>query len=86
MKWKSYNAIGNGERILKNWRVGGEDGLPVCTVHESRGKSISDLIASAPDLLEACIEAHQQAEAGEPLGIGTIELLLKAISKAKGGN
>lgn len=46
---------------------------------------LGNLFASAPDLLEACIEAHQQAEAGEILGIGKIELLRNAISKAKGG-
>ncbi len=58
--------------------------LDVDKVGRQIAEANANLIASAPDLLEACIEFVRKVECGEAKSTKSYEQMKKAISKALG--
>ena len=75
-----------------SWHPGIE-GYPYFAIHGFSGDAKRDtamhdanarLIAAAPDLLEACKMVASFAVSWQPLSVGDIQEVIKAIAKAEG--
>lgn len=86
--WTAYNAEGNKGRILKTWKVKGQDNTLICTLKAGhRGEEIANarLISKAPEMLEMIkrIDAACQLSlhCGDNDRFQCIEMILQNTSK-----